>query len=251
MSQNYRYSTQGQEKQEDTKWSSFKWRNYDPTIGRFFNIDPLSEKYAYQSHYNFSENRVVDGRELEGLEWVSTKIFRVAPPAAAAGSTVYGAGVAEEAKTNAINNYNGISKIVNSNINITIIALKAISTIGITVANRVLHSEGENKKSSKPDSGKTEGNEAGDKEGLGKIQKPGTGKGTVAKEDRDAKRTLSKKEKTELIEEKDNKCEGCNKEVTPETSNAHHTIRHADGGETTKENTNILCKDCHKEIHKP
>ncbi len=68
ISQNYRLSTQGQEKQEDTKWSSFKLRNYDPTIGRFFNIDPLSEKYAYQSHYNFSENRVVDARELEGLE---------------------------------------------------------------------------------------------------------------------------------------------------------------------------------------
>ncbi|VEH21402.1 Uncharacterised protein [Chryseobacterium nakagawai] len=41
-----------------------------PDVGRFFNIDPLSEKYAYQSHYNFSENRVVDARELEGLEAV-------------------------------------------------------------------------------------------------------------------------------------------------------------------------------------
>ncbi|MEJ8590885.1 hypothetical protein JSO54_06520 [Riemerella anatipestifer] len=39
-------------------------------MGRFFNIDPLSEKYAYQSHYNFSENRVVNARELEGLEAV-------------------------------------------------------------------------------------------------------------------------------------------------------------------------------------
>lgn len=28
----------------------------------------MSEKYAYQSHYNFSENRVIDSRELEGLE---------------------------------------------------------------------------------------------------------------------------------------------------------------------------------------
>lgn len=37
-------------------------------MGRFFNIDPLSEKYSYQSHYNFSENRVVDNVELEGLE---------------------------------------------------------------------------------------------------------------------------------------------------------------------------------------
>lgn len=39
-----------------------------PDVGRFFNVDPLSEKYAYQSHYNFSENRVVDAVELEGLE---------------------------------------------------------------------------------------------------------------------------------------------------------------------------------------
>jgi len=63
--QNYKY--QGQELQE-TGFYSFKWRNYMPDVGRFFNIDPLSEKYAYQSHYNFSENRVVDARELEGLE---------------------------------------------------------------------------------------------------------------------------------------------------------------------------------------
>ncbi|WP_317039897.1 RHS repeat-associated core domain-containing protein [Chryseobacterium kwangjuense] len=69
ISPNYAYSTQGQERQRDTGWSSFKWRNYDPAIGRLFNVDPLSEKYAYQSYYNFSENRVVDGRELEGLDW--------------------------------------------------------------------------------------------------------------------------------------------------------------------------------------
>ncbi|MCD0457751.1 hypothetical protein LPB85_20140 [Chryseobacterium sp. LC2016-27] len=65
----YQYKYQGQELQE-TGFYSFKWRNYMPDVGRFFNIDPLSEKYSYQSHYNFSENRVVDGRELEGLEWV-------------------------------------------------------------------------------------------------------------------------------------------------------------------------------------
>jgi len=61
------YKFQEQELQE-TGFYSFKWRNYDPTIGRFFNVDPLSEKYAYQSHYNFSENRVVNSREIEGLE---------------------------------------------------------------------------------------------------------------------------------------------------------------------------------------
>jgi RHS repeat-associated protein len=64
---NYQYKYQGQELQE-TGWYSFKWRNYMPDLGRFFNVDPLSEKYTYQSHYNFSENRVVNARELEGLE---------------------------------------------------------------------------------------------------------------------------------------------------------------------------------------
>ena len=54
-------------------WDSFKWRNHQPDIGRFFNIDPLSEDYYYNSPYAFSENRVIDGIELEGLEWKSIK----------------------------------------------------------------------------------------------------------------------------------------------------------------------------------
>lgn len=41
-----------------------------PDVGRFFNIDPLSEKYTHNSTYAFSENRVIDARELEGLEAV-------------------------------------------------------------------------------------------------------------------------------------------------------------------------------------
>ena len=36
-------------------------------------IDPLAEKYPYNGTYNFSENRVIDGRELEGLEVVLLK----------------------------------------------------------------------------------------------------------------------------------------------------------------------------------
>ncbi|MDH5032349.1 DUF6443 domain-containing protein [Chryseobacterium cucumeris] len=68
ISPSYKYSTQGQEKQSETGWSSYRWRNYDAAMGRFFNIDPLSEKYNTWSTYAFSGNRVVDARELEGLE---------------------------------------------------------------------------------------------------------------------------------------------------------------------------------------
>lgn len=41
-----------------------------PDVGRFFNIDPLAQKYTYNSPYAFSENCVVNSRELEGLEKV-------------------------------------------------------------------------------------------------------------------------------------------------------------------------------------
>jgi len=41
---------------------------HDPRIGRFFAVDPLTDKYPHNSPYAFSENRVIDGLELEGLE---------------------------------------------------------------------------------------------------------------------------------------------------------------------------------------
>jgi RHS repeat-associated protein len=46
----------------------FKWRMHDPQIGRFLQIDPLCDKYVYNSTYAFSENKVTAHIELEGLE---------------------------------------------------------------------------------------------------------------------------------------------------------------------------------------
>jgi RHS repeat-associated protein len=67
-----RWKFQGQEHMDDIglNWDSFKWRNHQPEIGRFFNIDPLSDKYVYNSPYAFSENHVTSYAELEGLEKV-------------------------------------------------------------------------------------------------------------------------------------------------------------------------------------
>ena len=71
----FQYKYQGQERQDELglNWDSFKYRNYDYAIGRFMSIDPLAEDYVYNGPYNFAENRVIDGRELEGLEWASVK----------------------------------------------------------------------------------------------------------------------------------------------------------------------------------
>ncbi len=46
----------------------FKYRAHDLQTGRFWQVDPLAEKYVYNSTYAFSENKVVAHRELEGLE---------------------------------------------------------------------------------------------------------------------------------------------------------------------------------------
>jgi hypothetical protein len=50
---------------------NYTFRMHDPRVGRFFAIDPLFREYPHNSVYAFSENRVIDGVELEGLEWHS------------------------------------------------------------------------------------------------------------------------------------------------------------------------------------
>lgn len=72
--QKNRYGFQGQEFQSDLDlgWSQFKWRMHDPAIGRFGGVDLLSDKYSHNSTYAFSENKLTNGVELEGLEHVYT-----------------------------------------------------------------------------------------------------------------------------------------------------------------------------------
>ncbi len=71
----YKYLFQKQELQDELGlgWYSFRWRNSMPELGRFFNTDPLADEYVHNSVYAFSENRVTDGIELEGLEHLSIK----------------------------------------------------------------------------------------------------------------------------------------------------------------------------------
>ncbi|MFB9108515.1 thrombospondin type 3 repeat-containing protein [Flavobacterium gyeonganense] len=73
-SDSYRYGFQGQEKDDEIKGGegnslNYTFRMHDPRVGRFFAVDPLAQKYSWNSPYAFSENRVIDGVELEGLEF--------------------------------------------------------------------------------------------------------------------------------------------------------------------------------------
>jgi RHS repeat-associated protein len=68
-----RFSFQNQERDDEIKGEgnsvNFKYRMHDPRVGRFFAVDPLTSKYPWNSTYAFSENRLLDGVELEGLEY--------------------------------------------------------------------------------------------------------------------------------------------------------------------------------------
>jgi RHS repeat-associated protein len=69
----YRYGFNGQEGDGEIYGDklnyAFQYRMYDARIGRFWSVDPLKSDYPWNSTYAFAENRVIDGIELEGLEW--------------------------------------------------------------------------------------------------------------------------------------------------------------------------------------
>jgi len=76
----YRYGFQGQEMDDEIKGEgnslNYTFRMHDPRVGRFFAVDPLFKSYPWNSYYAFSENRVIDGIELEGLEFSVPDLLR-------------------------------------------------------------------------------------------------------------------------------------------------------------------------------
>lgn len=79
--QPYRFGFQGQEQDNILKGDgnsiSFSYRIYDTRLGKFLSVDPLFHEYPWNSTYSFAENRIVDGIDLEGLEFLSAKESRL------------------------------------------------------------------------------------------------------------------------------------------------------------------------------
>jgi len=74
----FRYGFQNQEMDDELKGDgnsvNYKYRIHDPRLGRFFAIDPLASQYPHNSTYAFSENRLIDGVELEGREYLCVTV---------------------------------------------------------------------------------------------------------------------------------------------------------------------------------
>jgi RHS repeat-associated protein len=68
----YRYGFNGKENDNEVKGEGneqdYGMRVYDPRVGRFLSVDPLTREYPWNSTYAFAENDVVRSVDLDGAE---------------------------------------------------------------------------------------------------------------------------------------------------------------------------------------
>jgi RHS repeat-associated protein len=74
-----RYGYNGKENDNEVKGINgsqidYGFRIYDPRIGKFLSVDPLTKSYPSHSPYAYAMNRPIDGIDLDGKEWSSTGI---------------------------------------------------------------------------------------------------------------------------------------------------------------------------------
>jgi len=77
FSNNYRFGFNGQEVDKEAEMINFKFRPYNAKIGKFLGVDPLSREYPWNSCYAFAENRVINGVDLEGAEYLNANQSRI------------------------------------------------------------------------------------------------------------------------------------------------------------------------------
>lgn len=70
----YRYGFNGKENDNDVKGEGnqqdYGMRIYDPRLGRFLSVDPISNDFPYLTPYQFASNTPISAIDLDGLEAV-------------------------------------------------------------------------------------------------------------------------------------------------------------------------------------
>lgn len=52
----------------DLNWYDYGFRNYDPQIGRFMQLDPLTDDYPFLTPYQYASNDPITNIDIDGLE---------------------------------------------------------------------------------------------------------------------------------------------------------------------------------------
>jgi RHS repeat-associated core domain len=52
----------------DLNWYDYGYRNYDPQIGRFMQLDPLTDNYPFLTPYQYASNDPITNIDIDGLE---------------------------------------------------------------------------------------------------------------------------------------------------------------------------------------
>jgi RHS repeat-associated protein len=72
----YRYGFNGKENDNDVKGEGnqqdYGMRIYDPRLGKFLSVDPITDQYPELTPYQFASNRPIDGIDQDGLEFCGT-----------------------------------------------------------------------------------------------------------------------------------------------------------------------------------
>lgn len=53
----------------------YGFRIYNPRLGRFLSVDPLTKSFPMLTPYQFASNRPIDGIDLDGLEWKKIETY--------------------------------------------------------------------------------------------------------------------------------------------------------------------------------
>ncbi len=64
----YRYDFNGKENDGETSTQDYGMRIYNPSLGRFLSVDPITAQYPMLTPYQFASNRPIDAIDLDGLE---------------------------------------------------------------------------------------------------------------------------------------------------------------------------------------
>lgn len=67
-SSSYRYGFNGKENDPETNTQDYGMRIYNPNLGKFLSVDPLTKEYPWLTPYQFASNRPICAIDRDGLE---------------------------------------------------------------------------------------------------------------------------------------------------------------------------------------